>query len=727
MAMVWGVVLTSCGSDNDKNEPDIPDTPAESPIEDFNQGNMNFTEEAGDQTFTFTANASWSVSVAETSGGIAWCTVSPAKGEAGEQIVTVKVSANDTYDDRSVTLTLKAGTETETFVVTQKQQNALLLTSDKYEVNQKGGIITVEVKANVKYTATISEVCKDWITEAADTKALTTTTKSYQISANEDGEKREGTIVFSDGTLTETVHIYQAGGNVILLTENEYYADAAGEEITVELRSNCEYEVVMPTVDWIHEVTTRAMSSHTLHYTVDPNETYDNREAIIVYRDVNNSTADTLTVIQAQKDAIVLTEKEYTVSPEGETIEVKLASNTEYTIAVSDNWITEVENAGTKALVDNKHYFQIAKSNSSSERRGSITFSDGKGIRETITVIQEKPILEITSEEEIQITAGSQTLEVALHANVDFNVVTEADWINQTGITQSENGQTVTFSINENAENNSRSAEIVFTNEDFRLEKSLTVTQQGKMLEVTVKYAGTLSQLVDDSWELQNLKINGPINGTDIRFLRSIMDDLKSTKPHFLDLSGASIVEGGAPYYDLNHDYNTSDNEIGEIMFYGCVELESIILPDNVTKIKNHAFESCRNLKDITMPKKLVVVEGYPFENCPKLSTVRIPDLTTWFNIEFEYLSSNPFTFSNRNDGKFYVDNKLIGDLLVPDGINLIKPYAFYSCNSLITVTTSNSVTEIGREAFRYCDNLQRVVLTNSVNKISLNAFIHCN
>ena len=650
---------------------------------------MNFTEDAGEQTFTFTANTTWSVSVAETSGGATWCTVSPASGNAGEQIVTVKVDANDTYDDRSVTLTLKAGTATETFVVTQKQQNALLLTADKYEVDQKGGTITLEVKANVDYTATISELCKDWITEAANTKGLTTTTKSYQISANEDGKKREGTIVFSDGTLTETVHVYQAGGNIILLTENEYYADAAGEEMTVELRSNCEYEVVMPSVDWIHEATTRAMSSHTLRYTIDPNETYDNREAIIVYRDAANSTVDTLTVIQAQKDAIVLMEKKYTVSPEGETIEVKLASNTEYTITIASNaksWITEVEDAGTKALVESKRYFQIAKSNSTSERRGTITFSSGKGISEVVTVIQEKPVLELTSDEEMQITAEKQTLEVTLKANVDFNVTTEADWISRTGTAQTENGQTVTFSVSENTESSPRSAEIVFSNENFRLEKSLTVTQQGETLEVTAKTAGTLEQLVPNYREIQTLKINGPLNGTDIVFLRSMLKDYKLTS---LDLAGASIVEGGSSYYSY-YDVGgpvklyTSNNRISNRMFYECSNLVKIILPDNTEEIGEWAFGSCTSLSEVNIPNSVVTIGNLAFYSCN------------------------------------------LRDVKIPEGVIKIGYSAFGRCKKLTKVDIANSVTEIGNGAFDGCESLMEINIPNNVTEISDSAFKDC-
>ena len=716
LAIAWGATLTSCSDDNENNN---SNNPSQDPIEDFNQGNMNFTEEAGEQAFTFKANASWSVSVAETSGGTTWCTVSPASGEAGEQVVTVKVNANETYDDRNVTLTLKAGTETETFVVTQKQRNALLLTSDKYEVDQKGGTITVEVKANIDYTATISEICKDWITETTDaSRGLTTTTKSYQISANEDGEKREGTIVFSDGTLTETVHVYQAGGNVILLTENEYYADAAGEEITVELRSNCEYEAVMPSVDWIHEAASRAMSSHTLHYTIDPNETYDNREAIIIYKDKNNSTADTLTIIQAQKDAIVLTEKEYTVSPEGETIEVKLASNTEYTITIASyarGWITEVEDTNTKALVDSKHYFQIARNNSSSERRGTITFSNGKGIKETITVIQEKPTLKLISDDEIQVTAENQMLEFMLNANVDFNVLSQVDWVKFVEKKQEDGKFTVTLSVNENSEESQRAADILFSNEEYKIEEKLLVIQQAKAQIVTVKLAGTLSSLVNNYKEIESLKINGPINGTDIKFLRSIF-----TKPYklkSLDLSDVSIVEGGDYYYYWNGGFETANNVIGEHMFENA-KLDKLVLPENVTYIGNFAFKECY-LKDLTMPNGVVEFAGTAFTNS-YLSDIRIPNLTAWCNSHFT--AGGCFEYAEN----VFVNDELLTDLVIPDDVTSISTYAFSPCSSLITVYIPSNVSRIGNYSFRSCDNLKEVTIDNGVKEIGIGAFSTC-
>lgn len=348
---------------------------------------MNFTEKVNEQTFTFTTNADWTISVAPIKGGENWCTASPTQGNAGNQTVKIAVVENSTYDDRSVTVTLKSGTESKSFVVTQKQKDALLLTSDKVEINQTGGDFTIEVKANIDYTAIIGEDCKDWIKEKSNTRTLSTTTKTYSAAINEDNEKREGTITFTNGTLSETVHIYQAGGDIILLSKNKYNVDAAGEDITVELRSNCEYEVEMPQVDWIHEISTRAMSSHTLYYSIDANTTYDSREAKIIYRNKKNDVMETLTIIQAQKDAIILGQKEVTVNADGETIEVKLSANVDYEVEMPDvDWITTTT---TRSLTEHTLYYKVAKNENENSRTANITFIKKEDeLKERLTIIQ---------------------------------------------------------------------------------------------------------------------------------------------------------------------------------------------------------------------------------------------------------------------------------------------------------------------------------------------------
>ena len=205
-----------------------------------------------------------------------------------------------------MSVTIKSGTASKTFTITQKSADALLITTDKYEVSQEGGTIEIEVKANIDYKMEISEKAKEWIKESSS-RALTTYKHKLDIAMNEDVEKREGEITFKSGDKVEIVKVYQAGGAIILLSQNEYTVSDTGETISVDIKSNVEYSVQMPDVDWItDEASSRGLSSHTLKYIISANNGYNNRSANIIFYDKNSDLKDTLKIVQAQKSSLFI-------------------------------------------------------------------------------------------------------------------------------------------------------------------------------------------------------------------------------------------------------------------------------------------------------------------------------------------------------------------------------------------------------------------------------------
>lgn len=185
---------------------------------------LSFTSEKGEKSISFTTNEDWTLSIAATPSGDTWCTASATSGAKGNANVKFTVNENTSYDDRSVSVTIKSGTASKTFTITQKYADALLLTTNKYELSQDGGAIEIEVKANIDYEMEIAESAKDWITEAK-TRALTTYKHALTIATNEEVEKREGEIYFKSGDKVETVKIYQEGAEaIIVLSQKEYHS-----------------------------------------------------------------------------------------------------------------------------------------------------------------------------------------------------------------------------------------------------------------------------------------------------------------------------------------------------------------------------------------------------------------------------------------------------------------------------------------------------------------------
>ena len=87
-------------------------------------------------------------------------------------------------------------------------------------------------------------------------------------------------------------------------------------------------------------------------------------------------------------------------------------------------------------------------------------------------------------------------------------------------------------------------------------------SQQSNALSVEV--AGTLPELVSDPEAVVNLALTGYLNGTDIKFIRSLKNLQR------LDISEARIVEGGDKYYE---NYLTADDVTGDYMFYNLPNL----------------------------------------------------------------------------------------------------------------------------------------------------------
>ena len=631
---------------------------------------LSFGVASGEQTVSFSVNTNWTLSVASTTSGATWCKASTTSGSKGTANVKFTVDENTGYDDRSVSVTIKAGSVSKTFTITQKGADALLITTNKYEVTQEGGKIEVEVKANINYELAISETAKDWITESKS-RALTTYKHTFEIAANEEVEKREGEITFKSGDKIETVKVYQAGGAILLLSQNEFSVGDAGETISVDVKSNIEYDVQMSDVDWItDEASSRGMSSHTLKYVIAPNEGYETRSSEIIFYDKNSDLKDTLKVVQAQKDAIVISQKKYDVKAEGETIEVKLSANVDFEITMPEvDWIEQVESRG---LTEHMLYFKVLK--------------------------------------------------------------------------------------NESEE--SRNTKIVFTNSYSQINENIEICQEGIVKAgyadgvVTIAKAGTMKSLLgDDYLNITSLKIVGPINGDDIYYIRKMLGATSFSKADrgkltFLSLEKANIVEGGESYYEdsWSGKHYTSNNVIGEKMFYACINLETIHLPqnttlieneafafstslgyiripDNVTSIGDNAFKNCCALYGIEMGNSVTSIGADAFLECEELTVVRISDLTSWFNIDFNGYYSNPLF----NGGSLATWNGVpIEDIIVPDKIKEIKDYAFSHCSNIREIIIHDGVTSIGNSAFRDCKALTSVTIGNGVTSIGYSAFYDC-
>lgn len=183
---------------------------------------------------------------------------------------------------------------------------------------------------------------------------------------------------------------------------------------------------------------------------------------------------------------------------------------------------------------------------------------------------------------------------------------------------------------------------------------------------------------------------------------------------------------------------------ISSSAFWNCSQITSITIPNGVTEIGDYAFKYCTNLTSITIPESVTSIGNYVFDYCTNLANVYISDIASWCNTKFSEYISNPLCYADN----LYLNNELVTDITIPDGVTNIPKLAF-SCNSLTSISFPDSIkkientafagcinltsvsfpdslTSIGQQSFRNCDSLTSITIPNSVTVIGNGAFSDC-
>ena len=243
--------------------------------------------------------------------------------------------------------------------------------------------------------------------------------------------------------------------------------------------------------------------------------------------------------------------------------------------------------------------------------------------------------------------------------------------------------------------------------------------------------AGTLPQRIssDEKYLITNLKINGQINGTDLRLIRemagrSIKNEETEGKLTILDLANVKIVSGGdyyTSYYEFT--YYTQDDSLGVNAFANC-NLTSVTLPTNLKYIAYATFDGCYALTSVTLPPNLRGMDGRNFNNCRSLTNLDLPSSLTFIE---ESAFNNCRSLTNLNlpssltsIGESAFNNcRSLTNLNLPSSLTFIGVSAFSDCKGLTSLTLSPNIIVVGQEAFGHCSNLSTLTIPQGLTSIA--------
>ena len=290
---------------------------------------------------------------------------------------------------------------------------------------------------------------------------------------------------------------------------------------------------------------------------------------------------------------------------------------------------------------------------------------------------------------------------------------------------------------------------------------------------------------IEEIPNVYKLKIKGNVNGTDILTIRKMTNlqilDLQEASiidggdSYYQDYVTSKNKIGSYFFMQGNKIKNiklpNNLEMINSYAFNGCYNLETISIPASTVEVLGNAF-SGSNLTTLRLeyattpltmdmynlntniqtlyydrqikyendeylgdnyygrfPSSLIsvyigknITTIYDeFNDCTNLQEVHISDLYAWCKCKYEF-GFNP----TRHGHNLYLNNKLITDLVIPEGITIINNDAFYGCDKIISVTFPDNVTSIGKSAFQDCIGLTEIIIPSNVTNIANRTFFNC-
>lgn len=151
----------------------------------------------------------------------------------------------------------------------------------------------------------------------------------------------------------------------------------------------------------------------------------------------------------------------------------------------------------------------------------------------------------------------------------------------------------------------------------------------------------------------------------------------------------------------------------------------TLTIPNSVKSIGEQAFGWFYNLTSVTIGDgvKFIGARAFYGNNGRTISKVNYTgDLEGWCGIKFGDENANPIYSS----GNLFINNEEPVDLVIPNEIDSIYPYAFCNCKSITSITFGENVKSIGKYAFTICSSLESVSIPESMTNIGYGAFADC-
>lgn len=364
-----------------------------------------------------------------------------------------------------------------------------------------------------------------------------------------------------------------------------------------------------------------------------------------------------LLFISCKKEPLVLlSDHEIVALNKGISTSLTVTTNHPWSVT-SPDWCAVYPNSGEKGEVSVT--ISVAENNTYDPRSGNITFTS-EGISSSVYVTQEEARGFIVPNNSFELSCEAQEISVEVQANVEYDVIINAEWISQVG-TKALSSKTYNFSIENNETYDSREGTIIIKERGGSLAQTITVRQAQKDVIILE------SSKYELSYEEQCLELNIKCN---VEYSVHIPDT--SSWISLIDTKG--LVDGvitfrvakndsiGRRYTDVCIKGGENFDTIASFRVYqdGVFQIVYTTVNESVIDVEESKFDAKILSNTYENGKGFIIFDGgltrigkKAFEGCRSLSSIHIPNSVT--HIDDEALS---FVFRSPKQPKLTRNNQ---------------------------------------------------------------------
>lgn len=276
----------------------------------------------------------------------------------------------------------------------------------------------------------------------------------------------------SDWEYSRAMSVSQGAADAALSVDKSALNFGGGTETqTIIISSNCKWSV-SNTTSWISAECDNDKDILTVSVSPNPGKSYRNGSFYIKYGRKSLSVS----VKQAPSE-VVASEISLQYENFASAYTVSIESEADWNASCSDSWIKVSPSSGKAGKSEVS--IEVTPNTNITDRTGFVTIYTDNNSKLQIEILQKG--LYIEADEELHFSASGETLQLSIHSNTDWQIISSPNWVSLSA-NEGNGNSVVSVVASENLNSTSRNGEIVLVQQGLDIRFVVNVSQGRKYL-----------------------------------------------------------------------------------------------------------------------------------------------------------------------------------------------------------------------------------------------------